>query len=111
MINGGDFLDKIAFNGKTPKAGDYIRAQRKLLNFTLEDLETITQIDKANLSAYENNKKEVGMKVAVKLGVALGLDPQILIETSIAALLRNPDIKEIEAKSKKMAKLKSRTVA
>jgi len=111
MINGGEFLDKIAFDGKTPKAGDYIRAQRKILNFTLEDLENITEIDKANLSAYENNKKEIGVKVAVKLGVALGLDPQILIESSIATLLGTPDIREIGAKSKKMVKLKSRTVA
>lgn len=71
MINAGDFLDKVAFNGSSPKAGDYIRAQRKILNFTLEDLENITDIDKANLSVYENNKKEIGVKVAVKLGVAL----------------------------------------
>jgi hypothetical protein len=44
MIKAGDFLDKIAFNGESPKAGDYIRAQRKILNFTLEDLENVTDI-------------------------------------------------------------------
>jgi transcriptional regulator with XRE-family HTH domain len=111
MINAGEFLDKVAFSGSSPKAGDYIRAQRKILNFTLEDLENITDIDKANLSAYENNKKEIGIKVAVKLGVALNLDPKILIESSIASLLKNPDIKEIGSKSKKMVKLKRQSVA
>jgi transcriptional regulator with XRE-family HTH domain len=111
MINAGDFLDKIAFNEESPKAGDYIRAQRKILNFTLEDLEKVTDIDKANLSAYENNKKEIGIKVAVKLGAALDLDPKILIESSIATLLNSSDIKEIKSKSKKMLKLKSQTVA
>lgn len=111
MINAGDFLDKVAFDGKSPKAGDYIRAQRKVLNFTLEDLENITEIDKANLSAYENNKKEIGVKVAVKLGVALNLDPKILIESSITTLLNSSDIKEIKSKSKKMMKLKGQTVA
>jgi transcriptional regulator with XRE-family HTH domain len=111
MINAGELLDKIAFSGKSPKAGDYIRAQRKILNFTLEDLENVTDIDKANLSAYENNKKEIGIKVAVKLGAALNLDPKILIESSIATLLNSTDIKEIKSKSKKMLKLKSQTVA
>lgn len=111
MINAGDFLDTIAFSGKSPKAGDYIRAKRKILNFTLEDLEKVTDIDKANLSAYENNKKEIGIKVAVKLGVALNLDPKILIESSITILLREPDIKKIKSKSQKMIKLKSKTVA
>ncbi len=111
MINAGELLDKIAFSGESPKAGDYIRAQRKILNFTLEDLEKITNIDKANLSAYENNKKEIGVKVAVKLGVALNLDPKILIESSIATLLKSPDIKEIGTKSRKMVKLKRQSVA
>lgn len=111
MIDAGEFLDKVAFDGKSPKAGDYIRVQRKILNFTLEDLEEITEIDKANLSFYENNKKEIGVKVAVKLGVALNLDPKILIESSITTLLNSSDIKEIKSKSKKMMKLKSQTVA
>ncbi len=55
MINAGELLDKLEFNGSSPTAGDYVRAQRKILNFTLEDLENVTGIDKANLSAYENN--------------------------------------------------------
>jgi transcriptional regulator with XRE-family HTH domain len=111
MINAGNFLDKIAFNGESPRAGDYIRAQRKILNFTLEDLENVTNIDKANLSAYENNKKEVGIKVAVKIGTALNLDPKILIDSSIATFLNSTEIKEIRTKSKKMLKRKNQTVA
>ncbi len=111
MIKAGEFLDKIAFKGASPKAGDYIRAQRKILNFTLEDLETITRIDKANLSSYENNKKEIGIKVAVKLGVALNLDPKILIESSIENFLKDSDIKAIGTKSKKMIKQKAKNVA
>ncbi|MFA6177974.1 MAG: helix-turn-helix transcriptional regulator [Candidatus Paceibacterota bacterium] len=111
MIEAGKFLDDIAFKGLTPKAGDYIRAQRKILNFTLEDLENITDIDKANLSAYENNKKEIGVKVAVKLGVALNLDPVILIESSISAHMKDPEIKEIQSRSKKLSKNKAKEVA
>lgn len=111
MINAGKFLDQIAFDGESPRAGDYVKAQRKILNFTLEDLEKITDIDKANLSAYENNKKEIGIKVAVKLGVALNLDPNILIESSILVHLKSPEIKEIQSRSNKLVKIKSRTVA
>jgi transcriptional regulator with XRE-family HTH domain len=107
MINAGNFLDKIAFEGSSPNAGDYVRAQRKILNFTLEDLENITGIDKANLSAYENNKKEIGVKVAVKLGAALNLDPKILLEANIMTQLKNPEIKDIILKSKKLSKKKS----
>lgn len=111
MINAGDFLDQIAFHGSSPKAGDYVRSQRKILGFTLEDLENITEIDKSNLSAYENNKKEIGVKIAVKLGVALNLDPNILIESSILEHLKGPEMKEIRSKSKKLAKAKSKSVA
>lgn len=107
MIEAGKFLDKIAFDGTSPKSGDYVKAQRKILNFTLEDLEKVTGIDKANLSAYENNKKEIGVKVAVKLGAALGLDPNILVESSILAHLKSPEVKEIQSKSKKLTKLKA----
>ena len=106
MKDAGKLLDKLAFNGSSPNAGDYVRAQRKILNFTLEDLENVTGIDKANLSAYENNKKEIGVKVAVKLGAALNLDPNILIESSILAQLKTPEIKEILSKSKKRSKMK-----
>ncbi|HXH73845.1 MAG TPA: helix-turn-helix transcriptional regulator [Bacteriovoracaceae bacterium] len=106
MIKAGNLLDQIAFEGSLPRAGDFVRAQRKILNFTLEDLEKITAIDKANLSAYENNKKEIGVKVAVKLGAALNLDPNILIASSISILLKSPEIKEIQSRSKKLAKVK-----
>ncbi len=107
MKNAGKFLDKIAFDGSSPNAGDYVRAQRKILNFTLEDLENVTGIDKANLSASENNKKEIGVKVAVKLAAALNLDPNILIESNIQAQLKSPEVKEILSRSKKLAKMKS----
>lgn len=109
MINAGKFLDKIAFDGVSPNAGDYVRAQRKLLHFTLEELESITGIDKANLSAYENGKKEIGVKVAVKLGAALNLDPKILIESSISMHLKSAEVKTIQLKSKKMVRAKGHT--
>lgn len=111
MINAGEFLDKVAFKGKAPKAGDYIRAQRKILNFTLDDLEQVTGIDKTNLSSYENNKKEIGVKVAVKIGVAINLDPHILLESSIKSFLEDEEIKEIRAKSKKTKKIKAKSAA
>lgn len=107
MIDADEFIDKIAFNGVSPSAGDYVRAHRKILNFTLADIENLTGIDKANLSAYENNKKEIGVKVAVKLGAALNLDPEILLKCSIKAYLKTPEIKEILSKSKKLMKIKS----
>jgi transcriptional regulator with XRE-family HTH domain len=107
MKNARKLLDKLAFNGSSPNAGDYVRAQRKILNFTLEDLENVTGIDKAKLRAYEKNKKEIDVKVAVKLGAALNLDPNILVESSILAQLKSPEIKEILSKSKKLSKIKS----
>ena len=111
MIDAGKLLDQIAFDGKSPKAGDYVRAQRKILGFTLEDLAEITNIDKANLCSYENNKKEIGLKVAIKLGAALNLDPKIIIETTNETLLESPEMKVIKSKSKKMRRSKNQTVA
>ena len=107
MKNAGKFLDQIAFGGSSLKAGDYLRAQRKILNFSLEDLEIVTGIDKADISAYENNKKEISVKVAVTLGADLNLDPNILIESNIQAQLKSPEVREILSRSKKLAKMKS----
>ncbi len=70
-------------------------------------LKNVTGIDKADISAYENNKKEIGVKVAVKLGAALNVDPNILIESNIQAQLKSPEVKEILSRSKKLAKMKS----
>jgi hypothetical protein len=55
MKDSAKFVDKLAFNGSSLNAGDYVRAQRMILNFTLDDLENVTGIDKANLSAYNVN--------------------------------------------------------
>jgi hypothetical protein len=79
MKDAAKFLDKIAFNGSSPNAGDYVRAQRKILNFTLDDLENVTGIDKANLSLYENDKNSLGLIQATKIGLAIGLHPMSIL--------------------------------
>lgn len=107
MKDAGLFIDKLFFNGKTPTPGDYVRAKRKQLNLTLKDLELITGIGEANLSSYENNKKSFSLIVAVKLGAAINLDPEILLIPTIKEEMKSKEIKAIIAKSKKLQKRKT----
>lgn len=69
------------FDLKLPKttAGGIIKAFRKNFKITQEDLTKITGIAETNLSAIENDKIEIGVKRAVLLATALGIDPSQLL--------------------------------
>lgn len=108
MIDAGKFIDDLCFGGKSPLAGDYVKSKRKILGLTLNELSMITGIDEANLSSYENNKKEIGLKTAVKLGAALSLRPSILIECSMKEAVSASEVKEILNRAKKILREKSK---
>lgn len=59
--------------------GELVRAFRNNFKITLQDLEVITGIKKSNLSAIENNKVELGVRRAVLLAAALGLEPEDIL--------------------------------
>ncbi len=59
--------------------GRVIQAKRKNFGITLDEVSQITGIDIGNLSAIENDKKQIGVKTATKIGFAVGLHPSTIL--------------------------------
>jgi transcriptional regulator with XRE-family HTH domain len=66
-------------NLKKVTTGAIIKAFRKNFQITQSDLAKITGIVETNLSAIENDKVEIGVKRAVLIATALGIDPSQLL--------------------------------
>ena len=87
--------------------GGIIRAFRKNFQITQEELAKVTGIAEANISAIENDKIELGVKRAVLMAAAFGIDPaQILFPNGYEASY-GKDVKAVQqASAKLMAKKK-----
>jgi plasmid maintenance system antidote protein VapI len=59
--------------------GSVVRAFRTNFDLTLKDLQTITGIDETNISAMENDKREIGLKSAILLSAVFGIDPEQIL--------------------------------
>lgn len=58
---------------------EILKEQRKRMLYTLNKLSTLTGIPKSNLSAMENGKRPIGLKMAKVLSKALGIDYKALL--------------------------------
>ena len=85
---------------KNVKAGDIIKAFRKNFDILQDDLAWACGISQANLSALENNRRDIGPKVALKLAAFLGISPTILLYPNGYQGL--PEYKEVLQKKKKV---------
>ena len=72
-----EFLNKFFPEKLTP--GRVIRSRRNSLDITPQEVKELTGIDTAHLSRIENDKKPVGVKIAVTLGAVLGLHPSTIL--------------------------------
>lgn len=71
---------------KKSTSGEVIKAFRKNFQITQGELAEITGIAETNLSAIENDKVELGVKRAVLIATALGLNPsQLLFPNGVEA--------------------------
>ncbi|MBL6991865.1 MAG: helix-turn-helix transcriptional regulator [Bacteriovoracaceae bacterium] len=78
MTNDGmEFLNKFFPEKLTP--GKVVRSRRKSLDLTPQEIKELTGIDTGHLSRIENDKKPVGVKVAVILGAVLGVHPSTIL--------------------------------
>lgn len=64
---------------KNVSTGDILKAFRKNFDILQEDMAWACGISQANLSAIENNRRDVGPKQALKLAAFLGISPTILL--------------------------------
>ena len=72
-----DFLKELDPTPASP--GKTARAFRKNFGFTLKDVEDITNIKEANLSALENEKIEMTSFYAEKLAALFGVHPSVIL--------------------------------
>lgn len=96
--------EKDFFDLKTELAtsGEVIRAFRTNFHITQKELAQVTGIAETNLSAIENNKIELGVKRAVLIGVALGLDPAFILFPNGGENLYKDEVKLVKKASAKL---------
>lgn len=94
-----DLFEK--FDTTPTTVGDMVRAFRKGLGFTLEDVSDLTGIQITNLSNIENDKVDLGVKRARLLAAALGVRPQDILFPFEQE--KDKEIISIEKKSEKLA--------
>ena len=96
-------LDSL-FNTKTT-SGKIIKSFRVTLNITQKEMSEAIDISPTNLSAIENDKRDIGVEIATRIGAFLGINPSILLfpNGQQAAILKHRDIvkKAERIKSKK----------
>lgn len=87
--------------------GSIVRAFRKNFDLTLKDLEKITGIDETNLSAMENDKREIGLKSAILLSAAFGIDPeQILFPEGYERETLSAKVKNVVKQTERIVRMK-----
>ncbi len=87
--------------------GSIVRAFRKNFGLTLKNLEKVTGIDETNLSAIENNKREVGLKSAILLAAVFGIDPdQILFPNGYERKVLSAKVRDVVKQTERLVRLK-----
>ena len=64
---------------KQTTAGRIIRAFRDNFRVTQREMSEVVGITETNLSAIENDRREIGVELATRLGAFLGIHPSLLL--------------------------------
>lgn len=73
MNQPGDFFKP----AKTP--GQLIKAWRTGFGISQHEMARVCDITPANLSAIENDRREIGPKIALRLSAYMGLSPDVIL--------------------------------
>lgn len=90
------------FKFEKTSAGRIIKAFRANFQITQSELAQITGIAETNLSAIENDKIEIGVKRAVLIATALGLDPSQLLFPNGVEGTYSKEVHRVQASSAKV---------
>ena len=101
-----DFWD-LKLPASTP--GETVRALRKRLKLTHEDLALLTGIDASNLSGIENDRVELGWDRASRLAAALGVSVTALVMPNGYKSNLRHRLEEISSKAQILVEKKRRT--
>ncbi|MEI8346701.1 MAG: helix-turn-helix transcriptional regulator [Pseudomonadota bacterium] len=71
--------DMAGYFHKQTTTGKIIKSFRKNFNITQKEIADIIGINESNMSAIENDRREIGVDLATRLGAFLGIHPSILL--------------------------------
>ncbi len=64
---------------KATTAGKIIKAFRVNFHITQKEMSEVVGITETNLSAIENDRREIGVELATRIGAFLGIHPSLLL--------------------------------
>lgn len=93
-------LDLIKVNTTTGKT---IKAYRENFNISQDTMAFACGLSQANLSAIENDKRDVGPKVALKIAAFMGVSPELILYPN--GFENEPEYKNVIKKTKAISNL------
>jgi len=91
--------------------GQIVRAFRTNFGLTLKELEQITGINYTNLSAIEHDRIDVGVRRAVLLAAAFGLEPQQILFPQGYVRPEHRDAERVRTRAKRLIEKKRHVAA
>lgn len=82
--------------------GGVIKAFRKNFQLTQHELAEMTGLTHTNISALENNRIEIGIKRAVLIAAAFGIDPSLILFPNGFEASYGKDVKAVRQASAKV---------
>lgn len=87
--------------------GQIVRAFRTNFGLTLKELEQITGLSYTNLSAIENDRVDVGVRRAVLLAAAFGIQPEQILFPQGYVRPEYKDAERVRTRAKRLIEKKS----
>lgn len=91
--------------------GQVVRAFRTNFDLTLKELEQITGVSYTNISAIEHDRVDVGVRRAVLLAAAFGIEPQQILFPQGYVRPDQPDVERVRTRAKRLLEKKRRAAA
>ncbi len=86
--------------------GQIVRAFRRNFGLTLKELEQVTGVSYTNLSAIENDRVDIGVRRAVLLAAAFGIEPQQLLFPAGYVRPEYQDAEKVRVRAKRLLEKK-----
>jgi transcriptional regulator with XRE-family HTH domain len=91
--------------------GQVVRAFRTNFDLTLKELEQITGVSYTNISAIEHDRVDVGVRRAVLLAAAFGIEPQQILFPQGYVRPDQADVERVRTRAKRVLEKKRRAAA
>lgn len=91
--------------------GQIVRAFRRNFGLTLKELEQITGVNYTNLSAIEHDRIDIGVRRAVLLAAAFGIQPAQILFPEGYVRPEHKDVERVRTRAKRLLEKKRHVAA